>query len=505
MPRLWIPLLALLPLLRLAAPAPPAAPPSPTATPSAAPPSLSVSELAGAWAGTATHDGETTPVALEIELGDDGKVLLKMSAPIVHIAHAPLGRVVPQVQGREVKLGPFALTYDPMTRTLKGDVPEGLAPVYKVPMTLQHVERLDLPERPEPAVPSAEPAWSFEAGAPLWPGTTFADGVVYAGGEDGQMHALDAVSGAKRWSFPAGGAIRTRAVAAEGALYFQADDGVLYALDAATGTERWRVRVLETPVVRLPPGDAKSRFDRFGSDVTVAGGRLYLGTHDGRVLCLDAAQGRERWRFASGDSVLAAPAVEGGRLFFGSYDGKVYALDADSGGPLWTRDTAKPVVSTPALAGDRVVVGSRSYDLLGLDRGTGAVAWKRYLWFSWVESSPVLRDGIAYVGSSDAAALYAFEAATGRTVWKTDVWGWAWGQPAVTEGRVYMGTSSLGGYLVRHRAGVMAVDRRTGTPVWRYVAPAAGEKAYGFAGSASVGGGRVYLAGLDGRVYAFAE
>jgi hypothetical protein len=31
------------------------------------------------------------------------------------------------------------------------------------------------------------------------------------------------------------------------------------------------------------------------------------------------------------------------------------------------------------------------------------------------------------------------------------------------------------------------------------------EKAYGFTGSASVGAGRVFLAGLDGRVYAFPE
>jgi outer membrane protein assembly factor BamB len=212
------------------------------------------------------------------------------------------------------------------------------------------------------------------------------------------------------------------------------------------------------------------------------------------------------WQFASGDSVLAAPAVEGGRVYFGSYDGRVYGLDAASGRELWRHDTGKAVVSTPAVFEGRVIVGSRSYDLLGLEAATGAVAWKRYIWFSWVESSPVVRDGIAYVGSSDAAALYAFDARSGRPVWKTDVWGWAWGQPAVTDGRVYMGTSALGGYLVAHHAGIMAVDRATGAPAWRHLAPPApADKAYGFTGSASVGGGRVYAGGLDGKVYAFAE
>jgi outer membrane protein assembly factor BamB len=76
----------------------------------------------------------------------------------------------------------------------------------------------------------------------------------------------------------------------------------------------------------------------------------------------------------------------------------------------------------------------------------------------------------------------------------------------VTDRRVYMGTAALGGYMVGHRAGIMAVDRATGAPAWRHLAPPPREeKAYGFTGSAAVGAGRAYLGGLDGKVYAFAE
>ncbi|HEY6554653.1 MAG TPA: PQQ-binding-like beta-propeller repeat protein [Vicinamibacteria bacterium] len=467
----------------------------------------SVADLTGSWLAELRHEGESTPFGLELEAAEDGKVLVKMSMPVVHMRHQAVGKMPLSVSGQEVKFGPFAFTYDPAARTLSGAMPKDLVPVYSIPLLLKRVDRLDLPERPEVAAPLAEPIWTFEAGSPLWPGATFADGTVYAGGNDGRLHALDAATGKPRWSFLAGGPIRALATVAGGDVFFQADDGFVYKLAAATGKEQWRVQVGTKPVERLPFDNPKSRYDRFGSGVTVDGGRLYLGTHEGRVLALEAASGKTVWEFASGDSVLAAPAVALGRVYFGSYDGHVYALDAVRGQLVWKHDTKAAVVSTPAVdaASGRVVIGSRSYDLLGLDAATGARVWKQYIWSSWVESSASLRDGVAYVGSSDAAALYAFDARTGRRLWATDVHGWAWGQPAVTEGRVFIGAAATKDYLVGHRGGAVAVDRATGRPVWNFVAKASDAGSYGFPGTPALGAGRVFLTGLDGRVYAFAQ
>jgi outer membrane protein assembly factor BamB len=472
---------------------------------SSAEPPVTAAELVGVWAGTLTHAGETEPFALELEPGADGKVLLRMSVPVAHLDRAALGRVDPQIQGQDVRLGPFALRYDRKTKTLSGVAPKDLVPLYEIPLTLHRVERFDVPPRPPMAAPLASPVWTFEAGSPLWAGATFADGVVYAGGQDGRLHAVEARSGKQRWSFRAGGPIRTRATVAGADIYFQADDGYLYKLSVASGEERFRVRVVDKPIERLPFDNPKSRYDRFGSDVTVAGGRLYLGTHDGRVLSVDPERGEKLWEFASGDSVLAAPGVADGRVVLGSFDGHVYALDAATGTLVWKRDTRGAVVSTPAVAGDRVVVGNRSYDLLGLDARTGEPAWTRYIWFSWVESSATVRDGVAYVGSSDAAAVYAFDVRAGERRWKADVFGWAWGQPAVTDTRVYAGTASQKDYLAGHQGLVVALDRATGRPVWHYVAEPAAKGPYGFPGSPAVGEGLVFVTGLDGRVYAFAE
>ena len=51
----------------------------------------------------------------------------------------------------------------------------------------------------------------------------------------------------------------------------------------------------------------------------------------------------------------------------------------------------------------------------------------------------------------------------------------------------------------------MAVDRATGRPVWNFVAKASDAGSYGFPGTPALGTGRVFLTGLDGRVYAFAQ
>jgi hypothetical protein len=76
----------------------------------------------------------------------------------------------------------------------------------------------------------------------------------------------------------------------------------------------------------------------------------------------------------------------------------------------------------------------------------------------------------------------------------------------VTEARVFVATFADPNYVVKHQAGLLAVDRETGTPVWRYPLeePADG-RTYGFPAAPAVGEGLVFVGGVDGRVYAFAQ
>jgi outer membrane protein assembly factor BamB len=459
-------------------------------------------DVVGLWVGLARHEGQSTEIGLRLEDAGEGRLRAVVSVPAMNILDMPFGPAT--VEGARVNAGPFV--FERSGETLKGMLPEALVPVYAIPVELRRTTNPWTPrKRTEPPVRVVAPAWTFDAGGAIWAGVAEAEGRVYAGTENGVLHALDAKTGSPTWSFRAGGPIRARPTLAHGSVYLHGDDGYVYRLGAADGKERWRVQVDEKPPVRLPPGP-QSRFDRWGSAVTASGDRLYVGTHDGRLLALDASRGAVVWTFRAGDSMLAAPAVSGGRVVFGSYDGKVYAVDERTGALRWTHDAKKPVVSTPAVDGGRVVVGSRSYDLLGLDTNSGQPAWKRYLWFSWIESSAVVRDGIAYVGSSDAGKLFAVETKTGAPAWETDVYGWPWATPAVTAERVYAGTIGDLSYPAPGRGGLVALDRSSGAPVWWHPLPApTAPGLYGVPGPVAAARGFVYVGTLDGRVLAFRD
>jgi hypothetical protein len=62
---------------------------------------------------------------------------------------------------------------------------------------------------------------------------------------------------------------------------------------------------------------------------------VFTAGEDGIVRCLDAAQGRETWRFLTGGPILASPTIWEGRTFVGSGDGYVYCLEAATGKLLW--------------------------------------------------------------------------------------------------------------------------------------------------------------------------
>jgi outer membrane protein assembly factor BamB len=129
---------------------------------------------------------------------------------------------------------------------------------------------------------------------------TAAGGLVFAGGEDGKVRAIDAKRGTLRWAFSTSGPIKYAPSIADGRAYFGSGDGYAYCLEAATGRFLWRFRA--APVERhiLVYGNLISTWP-VNSGVLVSDGVAYFAggiiDHDGTyVYALDAKSGELVWQ-----------------------------------------------------------------------------------------------------------------------------------------------------------------------------------------------------------------
>jgi hypothetical protein len=113
------------------------------------------------------------------------------------------------------------------------------------------------------------------------------------------------------------------------------------------------------------------------STPVAAAGRVYTGTDEGRVVCLDAADGRMLWIFTAEGPVEAAPAFDGDAVYVASLAGGLHALRSGTGELLWSVSTGGATETAPLVLRDRVVVsvGSPTRDLRAYAKADGALLW----------------------------------------------------------------------------------------------------------------------------------
>ena len=126
---------------------------------------------------------------------------------------------------------------------------------------------------------------------------------------------------------------------------------------------------------------------------------------------MDAVSGDLRWRYKAGGAVRSSPAVVDGVVYFGSGDGYLYAVDALEGTPTPTPTNVYDITPTPTPLTIREEI------------------W-RYETGDSGRSSPVVVDGVVYVGSQDGY-LYAVDADSGDLRWRYETGGVVRSSPVV--------------------------------------------------------------------------
>ena len=261
---------------------------------------------------------------------------------------------------------------------------------------------------------------------------------------------------------------------------------------------------------RYPIGEAAAAaagnvHARFSATPIMVDGRLFFSTPFGKVIALEAATGRELWRFDAGvapdagfgdftsrgvsfwrDPRARAGAPCAARIFAGIVDARLYALDAATGRPCAGFGSRGAVdlrqglrnapdvhseyelTSPPAVVGDTIVTGSAvadnrriaatSGEVRGFDARTGRLKW------SW-DPVPQRASDPAFASWQGAEAHHSGAANT-------------WSVIAADPARdlVFLPTSSpsvdyWGGDRIgdnRHANSIVALRASTGALVWSF-------------------------------------
>lgn len=172
------------------------------------------------------------------------------------------------------------------------------------------------------------------------------------------------------------------------------------------------------------------------SSPVVTGDRVYVGTMDGELLCLNAFTGHQIWSVDLGMAIESSPAVSEGRVYVGSDSGDLTCLDATDGTIIWTATTNGEIKSSPKVVEDRVYVGSNDFNMYSFDIEDGTEVWN-FSTHGYLYSSPAVVNDRIYFGSCDGN-MYSIDATTGLEMWAFHS-AYCPASPAVTDDLVIFG------------------------------------------------------------------
>jgi outer membrane protein assembly factor BamB len=144
-------------------------------------------------------------------------------------------------------------------------------------------------------------SWRFTFRKPFKPtAPTAAGGLVFIGGDDYKLRAIDVETGRMKWTFLADGPVLQPPTLWRGRAYFGCGDGFIYVLEAATGEPLWRFRVSAVERKIMVYGSLCSTWP-VNSGVLIKDGTAYAAAgiidYDGTCVCaLDAINGKIKWQ-----------------------------------------------------------------------------------------------------------------------------------------------------------------------------------------------------------------
>jgi outer membrane protein assembly factor BamB len=210
-------------------------------------------------------------------------------------------------------------------------------------------------------------------------------------------------------------------------------------------------------------------------------------------------------------ATASTPVRNGDRLYFGegmhaNFSCRLFCFDLTTKLPKWTFRTTDHIEGGPVLDGDRVIFAAGNDGLYAVDAATGERRWN-YRADLHFDATPALLDGRVYAGSGTSRKfrephVVCLDAVNGQPIWRVPVPLPAWSTPAADGDRLFV---SLGNGRLTESAkppetpagALLCLNRKTGAELWKVPLPEA------VFGQPLVSNGRVWCGCRDGNLYAF--
>jgi outer membrane protein assembly factor BamB len=231
------------------------------------------------------------------------------------------------------------------------------------------------------------------------------DNTVYITSLNGNVYALDGLTGEEKWEFHTVTEIEgSVSIGKNGNVYFAGDDYKVHCLNSATGNEIWE---FDTGILTR------------GSVAIGHDGTVYVGGSSGKVYAIDGETGDEKWEFIADNGIdYGTPSVGlDGTVYIGDFGNKLYALNGQTGEKKWDFVTDQAIQTYPSIGSDGTVYVASSHIFYALDGTTGIIKWEFPTTGAIGASAAISVDGIVYFGSSDGV-LYALDSSNGDEIWE---------------------------------------------------------------------------------------
>lgn len=230
--------------------------------------------------------------------------------------------------------------------------------------------------------------------------------------------------------------------------------------------------------------------DAIESSAAIVGDKVYIGSLDGTLHCIDLKTGKAVWKTKIKEAGFkASPGFKNGKLYVGDDFGKFYSFNAADGKKLWDFETEGEIISSANFLGDAVLFGSYDAFLYSLNATDGTLKWKLES-DGRVHGTPAIADGKTFIAGCDGM-LRVIGVKEGKEVGKVELGAYSGCSPALEGSKAYVGTFGNS---------VLGIDWKASKKIWEF---ADEENGHPFMSSAAIAQGKVVIGGRDKNIHCF--